>query len=133
MTKKKDTLLKIIPKYTNFILDETKKIHLTKILNYCNKFEIEGISPTLNGYYILIKNKDTIHFGILTINYIIQYTYDNTFDCSCGTSLCEHIGFLILYFTGLSGLKCFLSLEYLDYQYESIFQQNIYLCFDLEE
>lgn len=132
MACKRNIIMRIFPKNYNYIMKD-KDLDLCKnIIDKFKNYQIESYSNTFENHSFIIINKDNSNLGIFLTNYIIDFI-DNTFQCSCQTHRCEHIGFIILFFSGIYGLKSYLSLGYLDNQSYNLFDENLSISLNLEQ
>ena len=126
----KEYLLKIIPKKIDYFLDNYTKNLYSQFLEEYIQFDIDGFNQSIDSYTFLLSDRRQLYIGIFLSNIIVTYS-NNIFYCNCNTLNCNHIGFIILFFTGKTGLICYLSIGYLDNQHSAIFEQNITVCYNI--
>ena len=126
----KEYLLKIIPKKIDYFLDNYTKNLYSQFLEEYIQFDIDGFNQSIDSYTFLLSDRRQLYIGIFLSNIIVTYC-NNIFYCNCNILNCNHIGFIILFFTGKTGLICYLSIGYLDNQYSALFEQNITVCYNI--
>lgn len=134
MTNYKSIQLTIIPYNIQYILSINNKKEIIKALDDYPHFSIEGFSHSLETYDFITNDSRQLNYGIFSNSHTVEYnTTNNHLKCSCNNHNCPHIYFIILYFSGVIGLKCYLANYSLDTQCKNIFLEQVFIGFELKE